>query len=108
MLTEGGYQVTPCANGQDALNTLQDLAERDEMPSLIVTDLNLPDVSGLSVISAARQINQHQPVVVVTGWLKDQLLERILEQSHISVLKKPFTAPRLLDWVSANLFPKVA
>lgn len=61
----------------------------------IVTDLMLPDVSGLDLLYQLRQTKL--PVTIITGLSKDVVIEELLSQLGIAgVLQKPFTPDTLL------------
>jgi DNA-binding NtrC family response regulator len=62
-LGQEGYEVTTAADGQAALRLL---AERGF--DLVLTDLKLPDLSGIEVLAASRQVQPRVPVVVLTGY----------------------------------------
>src|SRR5579864_598722 len=50
LLTERGYEVTTAADGFDALLRLQ-----HEVPHLILSDLNMPQMSGYELLSVVRR-----------------------------------------------------
>lgn len=108
VLTEDGYEVITCSGGQEAIDKIDEMAANNDMPSLVLTDLNMPDVSGVSIISMVKQLDAHQPIMVVTGWLKDLMLEGILESNHVRILRKPFTIPRLLSTVDHSVHQQSA
>jgi DNA-binding NtrC family response regulator len=62
-LGEEGYEVTAASGGAAALRLL---AERGF--DLVLTDLKLPDLSGLEVLAASREAHPSVPVVVLTGY----------------------------------------
>jgi CheY-like chemotaxis protein len=64
VLTVAGFAVREAGDGYEALH----MVDRDA-PDLIVLDLNLPGVSGVSVRQeiAASATTRHIPIVVVTG-----------------------------------------
>lgn len=57
------YKVISCKNGKDAFSKI-DSTDFD----IIVTDLKLPDVSGLDVLSYAKAKDEYTEVIVVTGY----------------------------------------
>jgi response regulator RpfG family c-di-GMP phosphodiesterase len=63
-LTTGGYEVAEASDGREAL----DHAER-ELPSLVLTDLMLPDLDGEQILAALRAIPGAEllPVIAVSG-----------------------------------------
>ena len=61
-----GYQVEAATNGQEALDLLQDGEYR---PDLIVTDMQMPKVSGSELITALKDkpATREIPIVVLAG-----------------------------------------
>jgi DNA-binding NtrC family response regulator len=62
-LSDEGYQVETAADGSQALGLL-----RGARFDLVLTDLKLPDASGLDILAASRQNQPSAPVVVLTGY----------------------------------------
>ena len=59
-----GYVVTSAANGLDALKLMEHRSDFD----LIITDIVMPDVSGIAVISVAKKMLPDLPLIAITGW----------------------------------------
>lgn len=90
-----GFAVREAYDGIDALRALE-----EQTPDVVVLDLDLPRVSGLSVQQelAGRAHTRHIPVVIVTGSEMD------LENLHVScVLRKPVDPDRLVSTVHSCL-----
>jgi DNA-binding NtrC family response regulator len=62
-LGQEGYEVTAAADGRSGIRLL---GERTF--DFVLTDLKLPDVSGLEVLEASRAAQPRVPVVVLTGF----------------------------------------
>ncbi|MEA2195757.1 MAG: hypothetical protein QOG42_2471 [Solirubrobacteraceae bacterium] len=62
-LGQEGYEVATAADGQAGMRLL---AERPF--DFVLTDLKLPDVSGIEVLEASRAAQPRVPVVVLTGY----------------------------------------
>jgi DNA-binding NtrC family response regulator len=62
-LGQEGYEVAAAADGRSGIRLL---AERSF--DFVLTDLKLPDVSGLEVLEASRTAQPRVPVVVLTGY----------------------------------------
>ena len=61
-LEKAGYQVISAINGMEGLKLLES-AEYD----LVITDINMPYVSGIGVISALKGKRPNIPAVAITG-----------------------------------------
>jgi len=62
-LGQEGYEVAAAADGRAGIRLLGERAF-----DLVLTDLKLPDVSGLEVLEASRTAQPRVPVVVLTGY----------------------------------------
>src|SRR3989442_7853230 len=71
LLSSDGADVTAATTGQEALGLL--LESRFDV---IVTDLGLPDISGLALIEAVTSATRQRPrIIVVTGYDEPYLSE---------------------------------
>jgi two-component system chemotaxis response regulator CheY len=63
-LTGAGYQVVEAEDGKEALEKLNGGAK----PNLIITDLNMPNIDGISLIKAVRGMAGHKvtPILMLT------------------------------------------
>lgn len=100
-LEDGGLEVTEAANGFEALRLLP-----REHYDLVVTDINMPDIHGLELISFMRKSDVHRatPVIIVSTEGAQRDRERGIALGANAYLTKPFdpealraTARRLLD-----------
>jgi excisionase family DNA binding protein len=62
---------------------------------LMFLDLKLPDAPGDQVFQTAKQIDPDLDVIVVTGYPDSEILDRILQVSPVTVLKKPLKVEQL-------------
>lgn len=61
-------------------------------PRLVITDLRLPDGTGLDVVRAARAAAPPPPVIVVTAYPSPQVQREVTAAGAQAYLAKPFTA----------------
>jgi CheY-like chemotaxis protein len=85
----GGYDVSHTADPAVAL----DLATRESW-DLLVSDLNLPGMTGLDLLTAVRKARPALPVVIVTA--RDPSLIRLPCGSPDALLHKPVPSQYLL------------
>ena len=93
---EGSYEVIEVSNGFDALRALP----RDEY-GLIVTDVNMPDVSGIEITHFVRHNQRHAqtPIVVISTDSSEVDRRRAMAAGASAFLAKPFTSEELLEIV---------
>lgn len=90
----GRYEVIEVDNGFDALRALP----RGDYV-LIVTDVNMPDVSGIELTKFVRDNAKYKgiPVIVISTDSAHKDLRRAKEVGASDFLAKPFTAEELLE-----------
>ena len=72
LLTRRGYRVQGFTSPAKALEQLR---TSPDVPSLLVSDYNMAEMSGLDVARQAAEIHPHLPVVIVSGYI-DERVER--------------------------------
>ena len=88
-LRERGHAVTSSSTGMGGLQQAL-----DERPDLVVLDLGLPDVDGLTVLSMLRGVSR-VPVIVVTARDEDEAIVKALDAGADDYVTKPFGSAHL-------------
>jgi len=102
-LRNNGYEVISAENGADAL----DLAQR-EQPDLIISDFQMPVMTGVEVVEKLRQVEQTRdiPVILLTARSFDISPEQQQQLRIVQCLSKPFSPRELLGCVEDALCVK--
>ena len=96
MLTESGYQVVAQAiNGQEAITLAT-----EHKPDLIILDVKMPILDG---ISAAEQLINMCPVLMLTAFSQKELVERARDSGVMAYVVKPFTINDLLPAIEISI-----
>ena len=85
-------QLIEIEDGAELLDYLDFLVTRgvqSYLPDLILTDVRMPGANGLKVVGLARERGVSCPVVILTGFPDDGLLEAAAAISGTWVLGKP-------------------
>jgi putative two-component system response regulator len=98
MLAVAGYEVVAAANAAEALELFM-----DERIGLVVTDIVMPDVSGLELLEAMRLHRPSLPIVLVTGANTRDNLSEALSRGADGLIAKPFTRTELQEAVETAL-----
>lgn len=93
-----GFDVITARSGSEALAVLE-----WERPGLIVTELVLPDVSGVELLRRFSGLNGTAPVVVLTAHGTPEQIREALQLGVSEFLGKPFELDRLLSIASGIL-----
>ena len=89
-LERAGYRVVEAADGEAALAAI-----RREQPALIVLDIMLPEVDGLSVLRALRRTSRTPVIILSARGMVDDRIEG-LETGADDYLAKPFSPAELV------------
>lgn len=100
LLKKAGYQVSEAADGRTALDLLDRTVLQGTPFDIVVTDIRLGDIDGISVMHAARR--QHPPaaVILLTGYGSLESAIAAIEAGASSYLLKPCKPPELLERVA--------
>jgi putative two-component system response regulator len=94
MLAESGYDVVTASTGAEALGLFA-----DESIGLVITDIVMPDISGLELLESMRLHRPNLPIVLVTGATTPDNLSEALTRGADGLVGKPFTRFELEDAV---------
>jgi excisionase family DNA binding protein len=86
------YDVDVVPDGRSAVDRLRVLPY-----DLLITDLKMPGVDGLSVIREARSLNACIPIIIITGFSTEASAIEAVNLGVFGYLTKPFRIPRVLS-----------
>lgn len=91
-LEPSGHAIVGAANGVQGLKLVEQ-AKFD----LVITDLNMPEMDGLTFIREFRKRNDHKgvPIVFVTTESSEHLKQEAKSMGATGWITKPFSAPQL-------------
>lgn len=92
----GDYEVVEAANGFDALRILP-----REKVDMVITDINMPDINGLELVSFIRGNPQYQnlPLLIISTEGSERDREKGLRLGADAYLVKPFNPDDLQAFV---------
>ncbi|MDQ3745134.1 MAG: response regulator [Acidobacteriota bacterium] len=98
ILEDNGYEAALAPTGGDGL---EQSASRHF--HLTITDYQLPDMSGLDVLTAMRSRAVACPVIIITAYPCPELLATATARGALGVLPKPFLPSDILALVAQAL-----
>jgi FixJ family two-component response regulator len=98
LLRARGYNVSTFASAAEFLRSRQ----LDET-SCVITDVRMPDMSGVELQTVLRDQGRSTPFVFITAFPEESARLRALRDGAVCFLSKPFDAPTLIRWVEAAL-----
>lgn len=72
-------------------------------PGCIVTDVRMPDMSGIELVRRLKQLHAPHPVIMITGHADVPLAIEAMKAGVVDFLEKPFEDESLLDAVHRAL-----
>ena len=94
-LEEAGYQVVTATNGEDGLRLF-----RQTRPALVITDVQMPGISGYQVLEEVIQLDPQVLVVIVTAFSTVEQAVGAMKSGAFDYLTKPFSRDQLRLTVS--------
>ena len=101
-LKDAGYEIIQACDGKDALSKLD-----GKKINLIISDVNMPVMDGLSFVKAAKQLTAYKftPVIMLTTESSDEKKAEGKAAGVRAWVVKPFQPPLLLDAVAKLILP---
>ena len=96
VLTEIGYSTYVYINPIDFLKDIPDVS-----PSILITDMNMPKLSGIEVQAALIGLEHTMPVIFISGESTVPQSITALKKGAVDFLVKPFTKEQLIGAVDA-------
>jgi EAL domain-containing protein (putative c-di-GMP-specific phosphodiesterase class I)/CheY-like chemotaxis protein len=94
LLTESGYRTIGLASGAAAIRCL-----RETDVDVVLTDIQMPDATGVDVLRSARERNLDTPVILMTGNPTLPTAVEAFELGALGYLTKPVPSVKLLEAV---------
>ena len=93
-----GYNTMTFASAEEFLQS-----ERVHDTSCLITDVQMPGLSGVELQSLLLARGHQTPIIFVTGFPEEKIRARALEAGAVGFLSKPFDEERLIDCLNQAL-----
>jgi signal transduction histidine kinase len=101
ILEDWNAEITTCENGKIAIDTL----EKDDQFSLVLMDLEMPEMDGYTALDIIRQKHVHLPVLAFTAALMDNVMfDDLIARGFRYCILKPFQPLQLLAKIKKHAF----
>ena len=94
--------VFSAENGQDGLNIYK---ENIDTIDLIVTDINMPKMNGITMCEQIRELNKDIPIVVTSAHNDTSFLKKAIEVGVSTYAMKPIDLYQLIDSITKAIEP---
>ena len=102
LLSRRGFNVSAFESGAGALAAVT--ADPDAF-DFVITDYNMPQQSGIEVARALREIRPNLPIMLISGYITDEMREDARQIGIQRVLEKQNSIAELVDAIIASLHP---
>ena len=99
-LTEKGYTVVEAADGKQGIQVF-----KDSLPDIVLTDVQMPELSGIEVTKKIKEIKADADVIIMTGYGTEELIIEALRAGASNYIKKPVSFNELFNIIN-NLILK--
>ena len=89
-LEEERFETDSVSNGPDGIRKLV-----KEPFNLIITDIRMPDLTGLDILPGIKKLQPDVPVIVITAFGSEDVYRRSIERGAAGYLKKPIRTNKL-------------
>lgn len=103
ILRNAGYRVTSAEDGSEAWSQLLNLKEKSEKVDLLVTDIQMPGLSGIDLIDELEKLNFKLPSLVITGYGDKETVIELMRRGCSEYIDKPFEPSEFLKRVKIVL-----
>jgi len=87
-----GFDVSVAQGGRAALEAME-----HAVPSIVLTDVRMPSVSGIDILAAARQRDPDLPVILMTAQAELKTAIEAVNQGAFHYIQKPFDNDELVS-----------
>ena len=102
ILKEDGHRIEEAENGRSALEKL-----RNADFELVITDLRMPDISGMDVLCEGRNIRPEARWIIITAYGSIESAVEAMKMGASDYLTKPFGSPDELRHVVRRVLKEV-
>ncbi len=100
ILSEAGYDVVTAQSGFECLDLLR---QRPYGFNLVLLDLTMPFMDGEETFQRLREIRADVPVVLCTGFVQQERLDRLMNAGLMGFLRKPLAPDEIVSFVRSML-----
>lgn len=100
ILRSSQYDVDKAFDGEEGLNKVQQAHRDKKSYGLIITDVQMPKMTGTEMISLLRKKDIETPVLVMTSYGDKDLLKELIHFKEVDYIDKPFNQIDFLNLVN--------
>ncbi len=90
-----GHEAIAAYSGEEGVEKV-----RAEVPDCVLMDIKMPGINGVEALKQMKQIAPTLPVVLVSAYAADDLMEEAKRAGAYAILSKPLNFPMILSFLS--------
>jgi two-component system, chemotaxis family, chemotaxis protein CheY len=98
ILTGEGFEVIEADNGSNALEKYKEMH-----PDLVLMDVTMPEMDGLTALKAIREIDSHARVIMLTALGQESVVLDAIKSGAKDFIVKPFEQERVIGAIKKIL-----
>ncbi len=83
---------------------------KSKKPDIVITDINMPKLSGHEMVASLREISPHVPIIIMTSYDSSENMLKSIEEGAYSYLRKPIKIEELQTAIlmaTKNIYNKI-
>jgi two-component system cell cycle sensor histidine kinase/response regulator CckA len=96
-LRRAGLEVIGFTSPREAIEWFK---QHHAQVDLVVLDMKMPEVDGAQCFEQLRVINPNAQVAILSGYIQDDAVQKLLQKGALKFFQKPLRYPELAQWVS--------
>ncbi len=96
LLEKEGYQVTTAADASQAIAFL-----KADPIDLVISDVRMPGIGGLTLLEKIKETNQALPVIMVTAYASPENAVQAMKEGAFDYITKPFKVDEILSIIQS-------
>jgi DNA-binding response OmpR family regulator len=97
------FMVTSAGSAEEAINKLVEIYDGGAAVDLLVTDVWMPEFSGIELLEKLDQKNINPPVLGISGYFDDETKKKLSKFGCRNFLSKPFDSDEFLERIRGIL-----
>jgi putative two-component system response regulator len=98
LLSQFGYSVIPCRNGEEALQKMH-----DQEFDAILTDIKMPVMTGIELLEIIHNLNPDIPVILMTAYAELDIAVEAIKKGAFDFIIKPYKPTYLLHSIEKGV-----
>lgn len=104
-LTQAGFKCTCFENGKVALNALEVTIQK---PSVLISDIKMPDIDGLALLKLVKTTNPALPVIIMTAHSDLDAAVNAYQKGAFDYIPKPFDVDEMVQLIERAIIQNQA